>query len=160
MTIRNPLYGFPWTNSRDDSQDNSYLLDFQVKTTSLLSPTPPTPIYEGRLFVLFCLYLWEIHQTNWDASGPVLGLFGKLSRRRGACAWFHGVWTCGVKVLEYWMIFSLKIELNCSWKFQRNRNVPLVLLERSLLDEQDFKQNLFGKIWIQNVGDIDFYVIY
>jgi hypothetical protein len=38
--------------------------------------------------------------------------------------------------------------------------VPLVLLERSLLDEQDFKQNLFGKIWIQNVGDIDFYVIY
>ncbi len=26
--------------------------------------------------------------------------------------WFHGVWTCSVKVLEYWMIFSLKIILN------------------------------------------------
>jgi hypothetical protein len=27
--------------------------------------------------------------------------FGKLSRRRGAWAWFHDVWTCGAKVLEY-----------------------------------------------------------
>jgi hypothetical protein len=25
----------------------------------------------------------------------------------GASAWFHGVWTCGAKVFEYWMIFSL-----------------------------------------------------
>jgi hypothetical protein len=30
-----------------------------------------------------------------------LGLFGKLSRRRGALAWFHGVWTCDAKVVEY-----------------------------------------------------------
>jgi hypothetical protein len=30
-----------------------------------------------------------------------LGLFGKLSRRRGASAWFHGIWTSGVEVLEY-----------------------------------------------------------
>jgi hypothetical protein len=29
------------------------------------------------------------------------------------------------------MISSLKIKLNRSWKFQRNWNVPLVLLERS-----------------------------
>jgi hypothetical protein len=29
------------------------------------------------------------------------------------------------------MISSLKIKLNCSWKFWRNWNVPLVLLERS-----------------------------
>jgi len=28
-------------------------------------------------------------------------LFGKLLRRRGAWAWFHGVWTCGARVLEY-----------------------------------------------------------
>jgi hypothetical protein len=27
--------------------------------------------------------------------------------------------------------FSLKIKLNCSWKFWRNWNVPLVFLERS-----------------------------
>jgi len=35
------------------------------------------------------------------------------------------------KSLEYWMNSSLKIRLNCSWKFRRNSNVPLVLLERS-----------------------------
>jgi len=50
---------------------------------------------------------------------------------RGSWAWFHAIWTCGAKVLEYWMMFSLKIKLNHSWKFQRNWNVPLVLLERS-----------------------------
>jgi len=49
-------------------------------------------------FVLFCSY--EIH-PNWDASYRVLGVFGKLSTRRGAWAWFHDVWTCGAKVLEY-----------------------------------------------------------
>jgi hypothetical protein len=27
--------------------------------------------------------------------------FGKLLTRRGAWAWFHDVWTCGAKVLEY-----------------------------------------------------------
>jgi hypothetical protein len=31
----------------------------------------------------------------------VLGVFGKLSMRRGAWAWFHGIWSCGAKVLEY-----------------------------------------------------------
>ncbi len=79
-------------------------------------------------FVLFCLYRWD--PPNRDASDHVLALFGKLSTRRGAWAWFHGVWTCGAKILEYWIISSLKIKLNCSWKFWRNWNVPLVLLER------------------------------
>jgi hypothetical protein len=37
----------------------------------------------------------------WDASDHILGLFGKLLRRRGALASFHAVWTCDVKVLEY-----------------------------------------------------------
>jgi hypothetical protein len=86
-------------------------------------------IYEARKFVLFCLYLWD--PPNQHALDSALGLFGKLSRRRGASAWFHDVWTCGAKVLEYWMISSLKIKLNRSWKFQRNWNVPLILLERS-----------------------------
>ncbi len=81
------------------------------------------------LFVLFCLYLWD--PPNQDASDRVLGLFGKLSARRAAWAWFHDFWTCSAKVLEYWMISSLKIKLNHSWKFRRNSNVPLVLLERS-----------------------------
>jgi hypothetical protein len=78
---------------------------------------------------LFCLYLWD--PPNWDAWDHILGVFGQLLTRRGAWAWFHGVWTCGAKVLEYWMISSLKIKLNCTWKFQRTWNVALVLLERS-----------------------------
>ncbi len=92
---------------------------------------PSITIYEGRVvcFVLFCLYRWNL--PNRDASHSVLGLFGKLSRRRGASAWFHGVWTSCAEVLEYWMISWLKIKLNGSWKFRRNWNVPLVLLERS-----------------------------
>ncbi len=86
---------------------------------------------QGSLFVLFCLYLWD--PPNLDASDPILGLFGKLRRRRrDAWAWWlHDVWTCGAKVLEYWMFFSLQINLNRSWKFRRNWNVPLVFLERS-----------------------------
>jgi hypothetical protein len=38
---------------------------------------------------------------NQDASDSVLGVFGKLSMRRAAWAWFRDVWTCGVKVPEY-----------------------------------------------------------
>ncbi len=53
--------------------------------------------------------------------------------------------------------FSLKIKLNCSWKFRRNWNVPLVLSKRSWW--AGFLWNLFGKIWIQNVEDIDLKVI-
>jgi len=30
----------------------------------------------------------------------VFGVFGKLSTRRDAWAWFHGIWTCGTKVLD------------------------------------------------------------
>jgi hypothetical protein len=50
---------------------------------------------EGNLFcfVLFCSY--EIHH----ASDRVLGVFGKLSMRKGPWAWFHDA--CGAKVLEY-----------------------------------------------------------
>jgi hypothetical protein len=61
-------------------------------------------------FVLFCNY--EINPLKQDASNHVLGVSGKILMRRGAWAWFHDVWTCNAKVLEYWMIFSLKIKLN------------------------------------------------
>jgi hypothetical protein len=49
-----------------------------------------------------------------DVSDHVLGVFGKLSTRRGAWAWFHDVWTCGAKVIEYRMMSSLRIKLNHS----------------------------------------------
>jgi len=63
-------------------------------------------IYERRLFVLFCFALLcfactnEIHQ-NQDVLDHILGLFRKLLKRRGASVQFHGVWTCGAKILEY-----------------------------------------------------------
>ncbi len=84
-----------------------------------------------KVFCLFCfvLYLWD--PPNRDVSNCILNLFGKLLRRRGASAWFHAIWTCSAKVLEHWMVSLLKIKLNHSWKFRRNWNVPLVLLERS-----------------------------
>jgi hypothetical protein len=58
-------------------------------------------------------------------------LWKALDEEGGAWAWFHDIWTCSAKVLEYWMIFSLKIKLSRSWNFWRNWNVPWVLLERS-----------------------------
>jgi hypothetical protein len=73
---------------------------------------------------LFCT-----NPPNQDAPNHVLGVFGKLLRRKGASAWFHDVWTCGAKVLEYWMIFSLKIKLLL--KISVEWNVPSVFLKRS-----------------------------
>jgi hypothetical protein len=72
-------------------------------------------IYVWRKVVCFVLYLWD--PPNQDASDCVLGVFGKLLMRRGAWAWVHDVWTCSAQVFEYWMISSLKIKLNRSWKF-------------------------------------------
>jgi hypothetical protein len=87
-------------------------------------PNTHPSIYEGRLFVCFVCNN-EIHQTGMFQIGFLISLESSWS------GGFHGVWTCSAKVLEYWIIFSLKMKLNCSWKFQRNWNVPLVLLERS-----------------------------
>ncbi len=81
---------------------------------------------------------WPLESLKSSPRGGVHGLdsmtfgvFEKLSTRRGAWAWFHDLWTWGAKVLEYWMISSMKIKLNRTWKFRGNWNVPLVLLERS-----------------------------
>jgi hypothetical protein len=35
------------------------------------------------------------------ASDRILGVFGKLLKRRGAWAWFYGVWICDAKVFEH-----------------------------------------------------------
>ncbi len=77
-------------------------------------------------FVLFWSLVMKSTEPGWLCSWCLWN-----STRRGAWALLHGVWTCGAKVLEYWMIFSLKFQLNCSWQFQWNWNVPLVFLERS-----------------------------
>jgi hypothetical protein len=99
--------------------------------------------------------------------GLIHGVFGKLSTRRGAWAWFHDLWslwkalhqegcvglipwplgslescppggvhgldsmTFGLGVQKFLNIeWFLHIKLIRSWKFRRNWNVPLVLLER------------------------------
>jgi len=77
--------------------------------------------------VCFVLYLWD--PPNQDVLDHVLDVFAKFSTRRGA--WFHDIWTCGAKVIEYWMMSSLKFKFNHSWNLWKNWNVPLVLLERS-----------------------------
>jgi hypothetical protein len=52
--------------------------------------------------------------------------------------YFHDIWTCGAKILEHWMISSLKTKLNHSGKFWRNWNVPLVCWKD--LDEQELME--------------------
>ncbi len=54
---------------------------------------------EGSSFVLFCLYLRN--PPNQDASDHIPHFLGKLSMKRGAWAWFQGVWTCSAEVFEY-----------------------------------------------------------
>jgi hypothetical protein len=79
-------------------------------------------------FVLFCSI--EIHQTR------MLQIVSSVSLESSWQGGVHGLGSmmfglAGQKVLEYWMISSLKIKWSCSWKFRRNWNVPLMFLERS-----------------------------
>jgi hypothetical protein len=84
---------------------------------------------QGSLFVCFVLFC--TNEIHWTGMLQISLESSEEEGCRGALAWVHGIWTYHVKVLEYWMIFSLKIKLNCSWKFRRNWNVSWVLLERS-----------------------------
>jgi hypothetical protein len=97
---------------------------------------------QGCLFVCFVFYLWD--PQNKDASYHALGLFGKLWGGGVHGLGFMAFWTWGVEVLEYWMNSWLKIleELECAFGV-----VGKILMSR-------IQWNLFGKIWIQNVGEI------
>ncbi len=104
---------------------NSFHIGFRVGPMA-----QTTLVYLWRKVACFVLLsLWDL--PNWGISNCILHVFGQLSTRRGALSWFHDVWTCGAEVLEYWTIYSLKIKLIHKWKFQKNWDVPLVLLERS-----------------------------
>jgi hypothetical protein len=69
-----------------------------------------TSIDEGRQFVYFVLFVL-ITSTELGcpletlseraASDLILHFFGKLLMSRGAWAWFQGVWTCSLEILEY-----------------------------------------------------------
>jgi hypothetical protein len=105
-------------------------------------------IYLWRKVVCFVLFCFVVMRSTelWYASHPVLVVFRTLIIRRGAWwAWFHDIWTCGAKVLEYWMISSLKIseEMECAFG---------VSLERSRWI--GFNGIYSVRFWLQNVGDI------
>jgi hypothetical protein len=51
---------------------------------------------------LFCFVVMSSTETGcFKSCSLCLHGSGKLSMRRGAWAWFHDVWTCRAKVLEY-----------------------------------------------------------
>jgi hypothetical protein len=103
------------------------------------SPFGP-PMYLSRkvvCFVLFCSY--EIHRTRMLQITSWVSSEGSW---RGGVHGVHDIWTCGAKVLEYWMISSLKIKLNRNLKFSRGIGMCLGCCWKDL-DEQD----LMGIIW-------------
>jgi len=76
---------------------------------------------------------------------------------RGAWAWFHNVWTCGVRVLELLHEFFLTeyIKINHNWKFQRNWDVPFGWCCWKDLEEQDLMEYVledldlgWGRYWV------------
>ncbi len=86
--------------------------------------------------MLYIMFLVSLESSGWegvDVLHHVLGVVGKLWMRRGRYAWFHDIWTCSAKVLEYWWFFHWKL----NWIVAENLGgigmyVPLVmLLERS-----------------------------
>jgi hypothetical protein len=88
---------------------------------------------QGSLFVLYCFVLMRSTKPGcfWSNSWSLW----KALKEEGCINWFHGVWTCGAKVLENWMISSLKVKLIvaenfkgigmclwCCWKDLMSRN--------------------------------------
>jgi hypothetical protein len=85
---------------------------------------------EGRLFVLFFFCTYEIH---WIGMLQIAFLVSLESSQRGGVHRL-GCMAFGLalqKSLNIEWFSSLKIKLNRSWKFRRNWNVHLVLLETS-----------------------------
>ncbi len=88
---------------------------------------------EGCLFALFYFVLFVLVRSTESGCFRLCSWCPLKALQK---EWVHGlgfpdVLTCHAKVLEYGMSSSLKMELNCSWKFWRNWNVPLVLSKRS-----------------------------
>ncbi len=106
-------------------------------------------------FVLFCSY--EIH---WTRMLQIMFLVSLESSWWGGLHGLHSIMfgLAVQNVLEYWMISSLKIILNHSWKFGMESECTFGVVGRILM--RRIKWILFGKILIQNVGDIEFQTIF
>jgi len=50
---------------------------------------------------LFCFVAMRSAEMGCMLQIVFFAVFGKPLTRRGAWAWFHDVWTCAAKVLEY-----------------------------------------------------------
>jgi len=59
----------------------------------------------GCLFCFVCFLEWDL--PNCASSSCILGTVKKIYVRRGAQAWFRGVWTYGVKVIEFRSFYEL-----------------------------------------------------
>jgi len=87
-----------------------------------------TPIYLWRkviFFVLFCNY--EIHQTGML---QIMFLVSLESLNKEGCMGLIP-WCLDLRSKRSWILNDFFTENNGSWKFQKNWNVPLVLLEIS-----------------------------
>jgi len=89
------------------------------------------PIYLWSKVVCFVLYWWDLPNQDgfWSCSWSLWKALEEKGCESALVPWHLDLRV--QKVLEYQMISSLKIKLNCSWNLRRNWNVPLVLLERS-----------------------------
>jgi len=84
---------------------------------------------QGCVFVLFCFI--RMRSTELGCFRWCSWSLWKVLKEDGCInlvPWCLDLWC---KFFEYWMISSLKIKLDPSWKFWRNWNVPFMLLERS-----------------------------
>jgi hypothetical protein len=59
---------------------------------------------------IVCLILSSWDFPNHSASCWAHGIFGKLLMSRGALIWFETIWSFDVQVIDYWIIFSMKIK--------------------------------------------------
>jgi hypothetical protein len=58
---------------------------------------------------LFCFVLSRWDLPNYGVSCHDISILGKLLMNRGAPTWFKIVWSYGVEAIDYWIIFSIKI---------------------------------------------------
>jgi hypothetical protein len=61
-------------------------------------------------FVLFCLVCWDL--WSYNASCHNIDIIKKPLMSKGVMSWFNSISTYNGEVIEYWIIFPLKIHLN------------------------------------------------
>jgi hypothetical protein len=121
------------------------------------SPTPSHwTIYPWRkavCFVLFCSC--EIH---WTGMLQIVFLVSLESSLYDEGCMGLVPWRWDLQCKSLWILNDFLIKLNRSWKFRRNWNVSLVLLERSWW--AGFDEIYLVRFGFRMWGNIDFEVIF